>query len=428
MSEVHSRLAASAASRWIRCPGSIAYIEFLRHENKLPEDKPSAASTKGTHCHTVLEFCVKKSRQPVKLSERFLNRLINKYKLSYEDLKGVQLYWEYIEKQKGYFDETFTERRYDLSNRYREDIGGTADITQCKERDILHIGDYKNGRTLVEVVDNYQLRIYGLGAYYEFNDDYKFEELMMTIGQPNAYHPEGSIRDEVITISELRKWEENYLVPAIEKIRNKTSELIPGDKQCEWCPARNVCEANAKQSLQIAHLDFKQYAEPRQDLPVISSLTTQQIVFILDNKHRLINFLNGVETHAQAMLANDERVGSYHLHTKKGNRKLKEEDELKKLCYSHKLKWTEIKTRPDPKLPTLGELEKYLKVKKDWSDSRIAKFMEKATTRAEGKMQLTKSASHVGELDFAEFKEVPDNSVETEVRKPKRKPLRKQRK
>ena len=421
MGEVHSRLAASAAARWIRCPGSIAYIEFLIHENKIPEETTSTAATKGTHCHTILEFCIKKSKLPIKLGPRFLKRLTNGFNITYEDLKGIQLYWKYIQDQKAYFDETFAERRYDLSGRYKEDIGGTADVTQCKENDLLHIGDYKNGRTLVEALDNYQLRIYALGAYYDFNDLYKFKKVMMTIGQPNAYHADGSIRDDTISVSELKKWEENYLIPAVEKIRNKSSELIPGDKQCEWCPARNVCEANAKQSLQIAQLDFKKYAEPRQDLPMPSSLTSQQIVFILDNKERLLNFIKGVEEHAEAMLRNDERLGPYHLSKKKGNRKLIPKSELKTLCKSRGLPWGEIEVPQDPKTLGITDLERYLKLKKNWTDNRITKFMEKATTRAEGKTQLTKTAKHTAEIDFAEFKDTPSNSVKT------RKPLRKRK-
>ena len=65
----HSRLAASAAPRWIRCPGSVAYIEFLKKEKRIPEDFSNFASIKGTAIHSIIEHCILQEIHPQKLTK-----------------------------------------------------------------------------------------------------------------------------------------------------------------------------------------------------------------------------------------------------------------------------------------------------------------------------------------------------------------------
>ena len=419
----HSRLAASAADRWIRCPGSIAYVEFLLKEGKIKPRPSGSAAELGTACHEVLEYCVKKDIAPTDLKPSVIKKL-TKIPLKYDDLKGVEYYWTRVQEDKEKFDVTYTERKYDLSNRYGTDLGGTADVTQAKMKDLLQIGDYKNGRTVVET-SSYQIRIYGLGAFYEFNEKYNFSHIQFTIGQPNAYHTDGSVRSETITVKELMKWEKQYLIPAVQKIKNGTTELIPGKKQCLWCDARNHCEANAKQAIQIAQLDFAGCAEPRQDLPVAQDLTKEQIVFILDNKDRLVKFLKGIEEYAFELLDSNERLGNYRLSEKKGNRKLLPEAELKSVLKEYKLTIKSVKPTPEPKYFGITDMERFLDKDKGWKADRIAEFMKKATTRASGKRQLSKTTGHTAEKDFGHLIE-----AEPEAITPKRKPsaLRKKKK
>lgn len=404
----HSRLAASAANRWIRCTGSVAYIEQLIKEGKIPAETTSSAATLGTDCHTVLEYCLEKNKNPLDLRQYTLKRLLPTRAasvrsgpvLTVDTLNGVAQYWQYIVDKKPLYDDTFPERKYLLTNRYDIDVGGTADITQCKKNGNLHIGDYKNGRTLVEI-DTFQLKIYALGAFLTLDDQYNFQDISVSIGQPNQYHPDGTIRADNFSVDELLRWEEQYLAPAIKKIKQGSTELIPGDKQCEWCPARAICPANTKQNLAIAQLDFAEYAEPPQNLPQIASLTKEQIVFILDNAARLNNFLKEVDKHAKRILESGERLGRYFLEEKQGNRKILPENDLIGALDGYDIELKELKPKKPASIMGVTEIETYLAREKGWDKAEIKKFMGKITTRSTSSVALSKSTSHAAQRDFA---------------------------
>ena len=160
----------------------------------------------GNGCHDLLEYCVKKEVSALKLTPKIIKRLVGDLKISEKNLDDVELYRSYITSLIPEYDKTYAERTYDLQPIYDADIGGTADITQVKRRGFLHIGDYKNGFIRVDVEGNTQTRIYALGAYYEFNSKYKFKKILISIGQPNSWHPSGAIRTEILEIDELKEW------------------------------------------------------------------------------------------------------------------------------------------------------------------------------------------------------------------------------
>lgn len=415
----HSRLAASAANQWINCPGSIAYIEQLQQQGiKLAEASAGAAAAGklGTACHSVLEYAVLKKIKPTDIRAFGLKRLSPDVPLTYQNLKGVELYWQYIMDKTPLYDHTFVERKYLLSKKYGVDVGGTADITQCKKRGNLHIGDYKNGRTFVGV-DSYQLKVYAVGAYYELNPEYKFTDVSVSIGQPNAgYHIDGSIRADNFAVSDLLAWEKEILAPAIKKIKAKSLDLNPGEKQCGWCPARLVCVANTKQVLSTAQLDFADCDSGVLKTPEIKSLTKKQMIFILDNKDRIINLIHGVEQHVEKLLHAGERMGAYKLEIKTGNRKLLPEKDLASVLKPYKITLAELKPEQPAKLLGITDLEKYLAKVKKWDAKKISKFMEQATTRSASAPVLAKTVSHSAQKDFIDCVEFEDVTPKKEKR------------
>lgn len=407
---VHSRLAASAAAQWIRCPGSIAYIEFLKKEKRIPEYTTNAAAQKGTAVHSILEYALIHNINPVALPAKDIKR-ITKFVLTSDDVACAEPTFQYMKNIEADYDDVIAEKKYDLTHVYGTELGGTADVSAFQPNGELFIGDYKNGRTVVEVDDNYQLRIYSLGAYHHENEWYNFDRVRNVIFQPNAPHRDGRIRAIDYSIKELLRWEENKLIPAVELIKNETAQLIPGPIQCHWCEARHLCEANAKQTLQLAQIDFKDVAQPRAELPVPNVLTREQLAFVLDNKQRIISFLSACEQYAfKAIDEENIKIGKYTLEDRIGNRKYIEEKIVKAEIRKNKLTIKEFMLCKDPAMMTITQMESYLKANKKWDKEKIIEFMKSITERPITGKQLVKHNDNA-EKDFVELKKLKKQKI-----------------
>lgn len=430
MPSLHNRLAASASGRWIRCPGSIALIESLKDKGLIPKESVSGpAAQLGTLCHEILEYCIINSLEPVKLTKRLIKQLTPKdlshIVITPADLLGVQDFWEFVESRKGDFNQTFAERRYDMSELFGVDFGGTADVTQAQFKGTLHIGDYKNGRTPVDHVDNYQLKTYALGAYEELNAEYKFKDIMMSIGQPNSYHTDGSNRFDIITVDELLVWRDEKLAPAIHKIRHGSTELVSGEKQCEWCDARNHCVERAQKDLVLAETEFEQFADNEEVPDVMADvalLTDDQVEKILDKKDAIVRFLNDVQKRAETKAEETGSFKSYSFESKPGNRAYIDERDVKSCIKQHRIPLFKVMDAPAPKVLGIGKLEGFLRSTKKWPKTKVDTFMAKITYRPPGKPQLRKRKNEAT-LEFSEFaqdehtNEKPKKRNVTKVRK-----------
>lgn len=399
----HSRLAASASGRWIRCPGSVAYIEFLKKEKRIPENSTNSAAELGTAVHGVIEHSLINSINPEALNKRQIKKLSPKILLDSKAISNAAscYQWAINTFDDGEYDELFAEKKYDLSFIYNIDVGGTADITLLKQDEMAVIADYKNGRTVVEVNDNYQCKMYDLGVYYDQHEWYDFDKITNVIIQPNAPHPDGRIRAEIISVDSLKHFEEKELIPAIDLIENNTAQLNPGPIQCEWCDARHLCPANAKSLGQLANIDFEHLAKPKAELPAPNTLTRKQLAFVLDNKQRMFKFFAKCEEYAEQAIEEGERIGDYFLDSKVGNRKYISEKKVKSTIRKNKLTIKECTITPEPHLMSVTQLESYLKQK--WDKDQVYQFMSQITERPITGKKLAK-ALKTAELDFSKAK------------------------
>ena len=207
----HARLSPSSASRWMNCPGSI----------RLIGDTPSTAgpaAMMGTAAHKVIEFMLQNGKtdasefqgyivqvhgpgteeslifapgDPLALSEKpgwFA------FPVNDQMVNGVQTMIDEVERVRGDMMEPtlYTERFLDMS--WLDDrLGGTADVTLVDVfDDWIHLFDYKNGRVIVEVVDNEQMGNYAVGLLHEHPDK---AGVVVHLVQPNASHEDGVIRE-----------------------------------------------------------------------------------------------------------------------------------------------------------------------------------------------------------------------------------------
>lgn len=250
MPDVHARLSASGAKKWINCPGSIQLEENF-------EDKPSRFAEEGTNAHALGEA-------KIRLATKEYNR--TKYHNAIRNLEITEDMEDYAESYKNYVIERYNsalqktpdailmlEQRLDFS-KYVPDGFGTGDAVIIAEGK-LEIIDLKYGKGVeVSAVDNPQLRLYALGAYEDFDMLYGFDTVEMTIYQPRL----DNISSESISVAELLEWGESVKKAAQLANDDSVIECVAG-KHCDtgFCKARPVCRAYAEERQKMAVYDFK---------------------------------------------------------------------------------------------------------------------------------------------------------------------------
>lgn len=250
MPDIHARLSASGAKKWINCPGSIQLEENF-------EDKPSQFAEEGTDAHALGEA-------KIRLATKEYNR--TKYHNAIRNLEITEDMEDYAESYKNYVIERYNsalqktpdailmlEQRLDFS-KYVPDGFGTGDAVIIAEGK-LEIIDLKYGKGVeVSAVDNPQLRLYALGAYEAFDMLYGFDTVEMTIYQPRL----DNISSENISVAGLLEWGESVKKAAQLANDDSVIECVAG-KHCDtgFCKARPVCRAYAEERQKMAVYDFK---------------------------------------------------------------------------------------------------------------------------------------------------------------------------
>lgn len=265
----HTKYGPSGAYRYHNCNAAPAFIATIPPELRAP---PHQAALLGTAAHGLLEHCLGKLEHPNKL----LGRLIeiqgkdgeavllkasasapsgrNWFVVDDDMVEGVQLAYEYVLKR---CEDLFIDPKDGLilegrTNPLpdREDSSGTADIT-LDASPILEVIDYKNGFVTVEATE--QLFAYLTGRAEETG--WSHTTYIVTVIQPNAFHPKGPIRSHEVTKEELKAFQARHRevieagARADEELHGKYRAQPKPDwqkahlKAGGWC---DMCEASIK--------------------------------------------------------------------------------------------------------------------------------------------------------------------------------------
>lgn len=373
----HAKLSPSAYARWMNCPGSVQFIEYLEENNKVVYTT-SYAAEEGTAAHTLGEECLKHGTDPrAYLGEK----IYGDFKVTEEMCEAVEVYVDFVNALLMRANENFIDADLKIevkcslrSYRIPGLDGGTSDtVIIYEDGHGIEIVDYKHGKGVpVEVEDNGQLMQYALGVVLKFVKEHPVP-VTLTIVQPRAPHPDGPIRSIQLDSQELVTWGEEVLVPAAKATLEPDAELIPGDKQCRWCPAKGQCTALYEKTQEIAIADFSDdnFPDPR-------VMTDEQLMVVMDHSEMIRTFINEVEIESKNRFdAGDGAFRDrYKLVKSRTNRKLKADaaDDLSfyledEDLYNHKLKG-------------LGDIERALK--REYSKPEVIKIMEEVTTKEEG--------------------------------------------
>ncbi len=243
----HARLSASAASRWMNCPGSV----------KLSEGQPNPPtihSATGTCAHDVAAVCLTSGRTPAELLGKIHATDGFDITVDQEMVDAVNLYISEIETEAQPDDECWVEMPLlDALAKIDSDFGGTADYVRYRaSTKHLRVMDFKYGAgTYVEADDNKQLKIYALGAMLQVAKP--ISEVEVVIVQPR-FEGARPVRSWSFKASEILDFVAD-LQEAAEKTRQPDAPLAAGD-WCGFCPAKRICPEITRKRNAILAAEF----------------------------------------------------------------------------------------------------------------------------------------------------------------------------
>ncbi|TCS78507.1 uncharacterized protein DUF2800 [Muricomes intestini] len=251
MPDVHAKLSASGAKRWMSCPPSAEL------ESQFP-DKSSEYAEEGTFAHSLAELILRYNNKELtkKTFTTRLNRLKKDHYYSPELQEYIEDYanlvWEQVNEAKVSCPDAqaLFEQRLDFSE-YVPKGFGTGDVVIIAD-DLVQVIDLKYGKGVgVSAEGNPQLRLYGLGAYLEHSMLYDIQRVKMTIIQPRL----DNISTEELTVEELLTWAETEVKPKAELAMKGEGEFCTGD-HCRFCKAFAVCRVQKDRQMELMKYEF----------------------------------------------------------------------------------------------------------------------------------------------------------------------------
>jgi hypothetical protein len=262
---------------------------------------------------------------------------------------NVDNYVLYIRSQIGEGDTPLFEQRVDFSD-WIPDGFGTADVVVLSKHTI-RVYDLKFGKGIpVHAQDNTQLRLYALGAYSKFKEEWpEIKEVTYTIHQPRL----NSISTDGTSIAKLLDWARYYVSPKAKKAWSGAGEFLPGD-WCQFCKAKAQCRARSDFNTELAKQDFKEPA----------LLSEEEISKVLIKAQNLKTWVNDVEEYALVRAVEKEIIPpGYKLSTTATHRKIGDPMLAAEILKEHGLSEDEIWEK---KIKSLATFEKKHKQTAAW--------------------------------------------------------------
>lgn len=246
----HSPLGASAAARYIHCPGSVRLAEKIRPGFPSVE---ADYTRHGTAAHKMVAYCLSNYLDAWEAMDHDWG-----CEFSFVEIEAMQWFIDLVRQRIRVFKEAYDGQSVSIFIEFpthrpelHELFYGKLDVG-IVAGDEAEIIDYKHGAGVaVDVENNPQLQMYGVGFVLEMPE---VRKVRLRIGQPRAYHPDGPDRSWEIEVPELMHWLDTVLLPAMEwadpgfPLGPDEAEppLTPGE-WCRFCPAKRQCPALDKQ-------------------------------------------------------------------------------------------------------------------------------------------------------------------------------------
>lgn len=327
MPELHARLSASGAHRWLRCPGSI------KLEKSYP-DTDSIYTEEGTVAHFLAEKKLRAYfgkdtqknalRSQKRAAAKMHQALVDKAKgagVEIDTFEQMERYTDiYLEKAKedtlGFKTEpvVFIEEMVNFDLWVPEGFGTADCIMLANERMI--ITDFKYGKGVkVDPEKNEQLMLYALGAYQRYGMIFPIKNVTLQIIQPRIEN----IDSWGISMKGLLRWADEAVAPIAIEAYNGSDKLEPGD-HCRFCKAKAQCPKRAEKMFQAVE-------EIKENVKDIKLLGPEQLGYYLKKSLGITEWIKDMEEEALDSILKGEPVPGFKAVEGRSIRAFKDQDQ-----------------------------------------------------------------------------------------------------
>jgi hypothetical protein len=408
----HALLSPSGASRWMKCPGSVAL------EAPLPETH-NEYSDEGTCAHAVAAMCLTEGRP----ATAYIGRRIEvgphrTYEFREDMAEPTQ---EYVDKIAEFRAQHELHVEVELPIDHitgEQDASGTGDaIIITEDQTEIQVHDLKFGMGVaVSAEENPQLKLYALGALRKFDVLGEFQRVRMVIHQPRL----GSVSEWDCTVEELLAWAESHAKPRAFHARQTMTEkpgaiihhLKPADDTCRFCKAKATCPALAtfvRKAIDVDDFDVLTDPEVADSTPLGTDYDVEELAAKMKACDLIEVWIKAIRAEVERNLLAGTPVPGFKLvEGRMGNRAWSDKDQAEALLKSFRLKQEEMY---DFRLISPTSAEKVLKDSpKRW------KKAEALITRAPGAKSVApesdKRPAIVVKPAIDDFDTVTDDNVE----------------
>lgn len=321
--EVHSKLSASSAGRWIKCPPSAALAA------QAPETTSDYAEA-GRLAHAIGELKARKYFLEPMGPQKFAAAMRKLKKDPHYDPamdSATDLYLDTLKEQALAFQSppfAALEVRVDYGDLAPGGFG-TSDAVLIGG-DTIVVCDYKNGSGVpVEAEQNPQMLLYAYGALRTFGPIFgdTITKVRLVIVQPHA----GGVKTWETTRAELEAWAHEVVAPAAALAAEGKGEFCAGE-WCDhyFCPAKATCRARAAYLLEAGKHQGAEPAGDRQpseiaayevareinpDLPPL--LSDEEVGEVLSRARSLSKWIKSLEEYVNAALLAGKPIPGWKL-------------------------------------------------------------------------------------------------------------------
>lgn len=318
MAEHAKYFQASAAARWMACPGSVKLCDGL-------PDEGSAYAEEGTLAHE-LAAKILLANDPWSRND-YSNDMVDNvltYASNVEDMAGGHPF--------------MVEQRVDFSHVLEQpDCFGTADCIVLAG-DEIQIHDLKYGMGVkVDAEENPQLMLYALGALRDYDMVAEFKTARLVIHQVRLDH----VSEWVVNVEDLRRFGERARQAATEALGDNP-RFNPSDKACRFCRAKAHCPALAAHVEEVVGSKFDNLdAEEIEQGP--ERMGTNYLAHCMSAVSLVEDWCKGIRARVERELLAGNTIDGWKLvQGRKGARKWSSEQEAEALFCSMRLRGDEM--------------------------------------------------------------------------------------